>query len=150
MKYVSNSTRETAKIAKEFAEKIFNIKGNKSAIVVGLSGELGAGKTTLIKSFAKALGIKEKVSSPTFVILKKYKIKQKEKTGFLIHIDAYRINKVKEILDLGWKEMIKEPNNIILVEWAENIRKVFPRSYFWLNLVHINRGSRGIDIRGLR
>jgi len=146
MKYVSNSTKETAKIAKEFADKVFSIKGNKGAIVVGLSGELGAGKTTLTKSFAKALGIKEKVSSPTFVILKKYKTKNK----FLIHIDAYRINKAKEILDLGWKEITRDPKNIILVEWAENIRKVFPKSYFWLNLVHIDRSSRGVDIKHVR
>lgn len=166
MKYVSNSTKETAKIAKEFAKKIFNIKNSKGAVVVGLGGELGAGKTTFTKSFAKALGIKETVKSPTFNILKKYEIKNKkskadikplsllnvpkEDLKFLYHIDAYRINNAKEILEIGWKEIIKDSNNIILVEWAENIKKVFPKAHFWLKFAHVEEGSRGVDIKEVK
>lgn len=157
-KHISGSIKDTNKIAKELAKEILiSTKNNKKATVVGLSGDLGAGKTTFTKSFAKALGVKETIKSPTFNLMKKYEIRStKSETNpkskilnpkFLYHIDAYRIKKPKEMLMLEWKKMINDPRNIIVVEWAENIKKVFPGQHFGLNLSHLGESRRGIDIR---
>ncbi len=155
---VSGNIKQTEKIAKDFVEELFfsKLSLGQKAIVAGLSGELGSGKTTFAQSFAKALGIKERVISPTFVLMKKHEIRstksetnskfkiQKFKT--LIHIDAYRIKNPEEMFDLGWEEMIENPENIILVEWPENIKKIFPKNYFLLKFGHVDEKKRAIDI----
>src|SRR3989344_466635 len=98
---------ETKKIAENLAKEI---KPNKnSATVIGLYGELGSGKTTFMKFFASSLGITETIQSPTFVIMKFYKIPPNyllptTKYSSLIHIDAYRLEKEEELLKLGWQK----------------------------------------------
>ena len=147
---ISNSAKQTQKIAKDFAKKILGLRSEQEAILIGLSGELGSGKTTFVQGFARGLGIKERVISPTFVILKNFKItkikNQKSKIKNLVHIDIYRINNSKEITDLGWKDLIKDPKNIILVEWAEKIKKLFPKPHFWIKFSHRTVQKRSIDI----
>src|SRR3989338_5551126 len=88
------------------------------AIVVALIGELGAGKTTFVQKFANAYGTHETLTSPTFVILKKY--------GNLVHIDAYRLKNAKELEDLGVRELIADPKNIIFIEWADSVKELLP------------------------
>ena len=153
MKHTSNSTKETAEIAKKLASRISRKDG---PCVIGLSGELGAGKTTFAKNFAKALGVKETVKSPTYILMRKHEIRnpksetnskfKKNKFKTLYHLDVYRINNTKEILDLDWKDLIKDKNNIILVEWAENIKKAFPKTHFWLNFEHAEKNKRKIEV----
>jgi tRNA threonylcarbamoyladenosine biosynthesis protein TsaE len=98
---------ETQRLAMALAQKILKSKPKKAGFVLALEGELGAGKTTFLQGFAKGLGIKEKILSPTFVIMRRYGIRN-TKYGILnfYHIDCYRIQKPKEILDLGVKEII--------------------------------------------
>lgn len=141
MKKISDSRIQTQKIAKDFARRIVGHRksNNSNAVVIGLSGDLGSGKTTFVQCFAKAFGVKTKIISPTFVLMKRYKN--------IFHIDAYRIKNPKEILDLGWEDLIKNSENIILVEWPEKIKKIFPKPHFWLNFSHISPKNRGIDIR---
>lgn len=136
------SLNQTKKIAEDLAGKVLKLKKHDGAIVIGLSGELGSGKTTFCQSFAKALGVKEKIHSPTFVIFRRY--------GHLLHFDAYRLKNPREIIALGWKKIISDPNNIVLVEWAENVRKIFPKKYFWINLRHLGKNKRGIDIKFIK
>lgn len=97
------------------------------ATVITLSGELGAGKTTFAQGIARALGVEETVSSPTFVIEKIYQLsgQQFEK---LIHIDAYRLKNGHELDVLGWKEIIAEPKNLIVLEWPERVAEVMPEN----------------------
>lgn len=140
--------KKTAAIAGKLAKKILKLN-LKKAVVIGLSGELGAGKTTFTQFFAKALGVKEKIHSPTFVIMKKYPVAS-SKYSVLFHFDAYRIKNQKDIIALGWKKIISEPKNIILVEWAENIRKIFPKKHFWVNFSHIEKNRRAIDIKSVK
>src|SRR3990167_10114285 len=106
MEFMSYSLEETKKIAFDFAEQIYKGAPFANPIIIGLYGELGAGKTTFMKYIAEALGVKETIQSPTFVIVKSYKLKvesrKEQEADFklaplnfqtLIHIDAYRIEK---------------------------------------------------------
>ncbi|MDO8554944.1 MAG: tRNA (adenosine(37)-N6)-threonylcarbamoyltransferase complex ATPase subunit type 1 TsaE, partial [bacterium] len=149
MKKISRSVQQTHKIAKEVLDKVlpFSFISGK-AVVVALEGDLGSGKTHFVQGFAEHLGIKEKITSPTFVILKKFKIPRQGGTGIknLIHIDAYRIEKPEEILELRWDEFINDPDNIILVEWADKIRNILPKKYFLVKLKFISEKERSLDI----
>lgn len=112
--YVSHSLEETEQIAKEWLN---NYKGGS---VVGLSGHLGAGKTVFVKAVARGLGIEEEITSPTFVIMKIYET-QHPKWKRLVHIDAYRLEKREELEVLNWEQLVSDPNNLIMVEWPENV-----------------------------
>lgn len=141
---VSASSSETKKIAKALARKIREGKypsatpngGAKKAVVIGLVGELGSGKTTFAQGFAKGLDVKEKILSPTFVILKKF--------GNLYHIDCYRLKDPKELLALGWRKIVADPKNIVLIEWADRIKKILPKNTIWMGLEHAGPKKRKI------
>lgn len=91
------------------------------AHVVGLSGELGAGKTTFVQHVAKALGVEEQIISPTFVIAQRYQTAHPVFTS-LVHIDAYRLSDdAKDTI--GFVEYLGDPHNLVLVEWPENLPK---------------------------
>ncbi len=119
--FLSNSSKNTQKAGEILAREILKSSTADKAVVLALKGDLGGGKTTFLQGFAKGLGIKEKILSPTFVIVKKYKIQN------YYHIDCYRIQKPKEILELGFKEIVSDPRNIVAVEWAERINKILPK-----------------------
>jgi len=141
---ISKSLEETKKIA---IEKAKNIKlQSDRATVIALSGDLGSGKTTFVKFFAEFLGISDRdVVSPTFVIMKSYEIDSK-KAGFrkFIHIDAYRLEKSKEIEKLGWADLIKNPNNLILIEWPENIGEAISKDAIKASFKFIDENTREI------
>lgn len=114
-------------------------KIRNQAMVLALVGDLGGGKTTFLQGFAKGLGIKEKILSPTFIIVRRIKN--------FYHIDCYRIKKSKELLDLGFKEIIADPKNIIAIEWADRIRKIMPRGTVWIDFKFIDNKTREIVIQ---
>ena len=143
MKYTPSSLEETQKIAQDFIADL--LPKETEATIVGLYGNLGAGKTTFTQAVAKALGVEEKVASPTFVIEKIYELTHKEFTH-LIHIDAYRIDNSSELTLLGFKEIISNPQNLILVEWPEKIADIMPE-HIKISLKPLeNENSREIDI----
>ena len=117
-----------------------------TAVVVALHGDLGAGKTTFTQAVGKLLGINENMQSPTFVIMKVYEIDFKGFKNF-IHIDAYRIEKDSELLHLGWKEMISEPENLIFIEWPENVSALIPENSIKINFEHVDVNTRKIWLR---
>ena len=115
------------------------------ALIFGLEGDLGGGKTTFLQGFAKGLGIKQRITSPTFIIFRKFKIKDSRFKNFY-HIDCYRISKPKEILDLGFKEIISNSKNIVTIEWAERIQKILPRETIIIKFEFIDQKTRKITI----
>ncbi len=154
MKYISHSLEETQKIAYEFVATLS--PKSENAVVVGLSGDLGAGKTAFTKCVAKSLGIEDTVTSPTFVIEKIYPIRTNGRTRptsngaseftHLIHIDAYRLESGNELLNLGWNKIISDPNNLILIEWPEKVSDVMPE-HIKMNLKALEMvGSHEIEI----
>ena len=120
----------------------------KKAFVLGLEGDLGGGKTTFLQGFAKGLGIKEKILSPTFVLMKRFSIK-KNKSGFkdFYHLDCYRIENPKEILSLGFKKIISNSNNIVAIEWADRVKKILPKDILILKFEFINETTRKIWLK---
>ncbi len=131
-------------LLKELAE---DGKEREMATVLALNGDLGSGKTTFMQFFGEALGVKEKIQSPTFVIEKIYSI-DPARTDFpvpfdhLIHIDAYRLESDFEMINLGWKEIISNPRNIICIEWADKIKNLLPQDTVYLDFVHHTEGER--------
>jgi tRNA threonylcarbamoyladenosine biosynthesis protein TsaE len=117
-KISSKSVLETAKVATDWLRGLCSIS-NKN-LIIGLSGNLGTGKTAFVKEVAKYLGVDQSVTSPTFVIMKKYETKD-DKWKSLIHIDAYRLSGAKELEKIGFQDFSKEKNTMTLVEWPENV-----------------------------
>lgn len=113
---ISKSLQETEFFAGELLK---NIKTN----VIGLYGDLGSGKTALTKSIAKHLGITEEITSPTFVIAKFYKGKERQ----LVHIDAYRLEHFSELESLGFKEWCADPKKLVVIEWPEKVQEILPK-----------------------
>ena len=116
------------------------------ALGIGLYGDLGSGKTTFMQFFGEALGVKEKILSPTFVIEKIYKIAHPN-FDHLIHIDAYRLENADEMRNLGWANIIKNPRNLIAVEWADRIAELLPNNHICVNFSHHNEESRIITFK---
>lgn len=147
LKFLSRSSNETKKFARLLAEEIFSQPPRiSSALVLALTGNLGSGKTTFIQGFCKRTGIKKRITSPTFVIVKSYKLKVKSYKS-IYHIDCYRIQKPKDLLNLGFKKITADSQNIILVEWAEKIRKILPKNTIWIKFFHTkNLNQRIIKI----
>lgn len=141
MKYISRSTEETNKIAKEFLDSIYP---TGESCVVALQGDLGAGKTAFAQEVGKILGVEENMHSPTFVIEKIYAIDWKGFTK-LIHVDAYRLEKESELLHLGWQELVKEPENLVLIEWPENVSGIIPDSAKQVHFKFIDKNTREIS-----
>src|SRR3989344_5449080 len=108
--YLTYSEKETKDLAKKLAK---NFKGG----VIGLFGELGAGKTMFTQGFANGLGIKEKIISPTFVLIRQHKIPNSN--NLLFHVDLYRLEKLKDLKQLGLRDSWSNPKDMVLIEWAD-------------------------------
>ena len=96
------------------------------ATLVALSGELGAGKTAFSQAIARALGITEHVTSPTFVLMKLYPLSDANLFGQLVHIDAYRMKEGKELSALEFDALMEDPKNLVLLEWPEQVSDALP------------------------
>lgn len=111
-KFITTSAKQTQKLGELLAQEL------KGGQIICLSGDLGSGKTTFTQGLLKGLKIAGPYTSPTFVIMKKYK-------NNIFHFDAYRVG-AKDILNLGWEEIIANKNNVVIVEWADRIKKIIP------------------------
>jgi len=136
LKILSKSKEQTQKIALDLAKTL------RKGGTIAFEGNLGSGKTTFIQGLAKSLGIKEKVSSPTFVIFKKYKVPNHKKIKWFYHLDLYRIESLEEVIDLGFEELINNENSIIAIEWAEKIKKLLPKNFLKIKIKYISKSSR--------
>lgn len=107
--------------------------GQKGATVVALSGDLGAGKTTFVQRVAHEFGVEDQVNSPTFVIEKIYECSQGPFVR-LVHMDAYRLKGARDLEVLGWKELVADKDNLILIEWPENVPDALPKDTLRISL----------------
>jgi tRNA threonylcarbamoyladenosine biosynthesis protein TsaE len=149
---------EIEKVAESFLQEILktrleNLASKKlfvnfpaRATVVCLTGDLGAGKTTLMQSVGKILGIENKMPSPTFVLRRDYVLSGcKYEYKNLIHIDAYRLDKPEMINQVLTKEEIENPENLIVIEWGELLDKnLFTLTF---EIKHVNENEREIILK---
>lgn len=127
-KFLTHSPKESFNLGKKFARQL------KKGAVLGLIGELGSGKTQFVKGLANGLGVKNVINSPTFVILKNYRLPITDYgLRYFIHVDCYRLNDPWELLALGLAEYLKLGNNIIAIEWAKQVKNILPKDTIWLN-----------------
>lgn len=142
MKYSSKSPDDTREFAEGFVEEL---KRGERATVVALYGDLGSGKTAFSQFVGEALGVHDPIQSPTFLIEKIYELRR-QKWDHLVHIDAYRLDSEDELLDLGWEEIIKKPENLILVEWADRIEEILPEDAIHIHINHAGETEREIEV----
>lgn len=137
MEIITKSAEETKSLGKKLA---IDLSKNQRGIVIGLIGELGAGKTTFAQGFAEGLGIKNRIISPTFILMRKY--------GDFYHVDLYRLEKdvENEVRNLGLFDIWEKPENIILIEWAEKIENILPKGSIKIEFELLDEFERKIRI----
>jgi len=118
MKEKIKNEKELFKIAEKVKKLILN--GFRVFLLIG---DLGSGKTTFVKKMAKILGIKEKITSPTFILWQEYPFKLKRKKFTFHHLDLYRLKDFKELIKLGFKQKLEDKNSVFFIEWGEKIEK---------------------------
>jgi len=139
-------TTNSAKQTFEFAEKFS--KTLKGGEIIGLVGDLGAGKTIFTKGLASGLGIKKNITSPTFVLMRIYEVRsEKLEVRNFVHIDAYRIKSVKDLESIGAEEYFNRPDTIIIIEWADRIKKILPKKAKFIKIQHIEGNKRLINFK---
>jgi len=133
----SFSSEETKRFGREIAESLLGDEHHKTkaATVIALRGDLGAGKTTFTQGFFRGLGIRRSPTSPTFVLMRRYAMRR---AGFLnvYHVDAYRLSGAAATDALDMDAVLKDPRNIVLVEWPEKIEGILPRDAMRLDFAY--------------
>ena len=125
-------------------EKASNfILKNVNHDIILITGEVGTGKTTLIKEYCKLIGVEEIVNSPTYTLINEYQ----NKRGKIVHMDLYRVKDINEINELGLFEYLE--NNIVIIEWPEIILKMIDIKYSMINITFINEKERKLSINNI-
>jgi tRNA threonylcarbamoyladenosine biosynthesis protein TsaE len=119
----SRSPEETRRLAVSLSPLL------RPGDVLALGGDLGAGKTTFVQGLAAGLGIAERVTSPTFVLMKEYAGGRYP----LLHMDVYRLDRMQEVVDLGYDEFL-DPSHIVVVEWGDMVEPLLPKEHLGIQL----------------
>lgn len=122
---------QATETAKKLATKL------KGGEILALSGDLGSGKTTFTKALGLELGVKESITSPTFVLMQHYLTNKKVsgKPIWLYHLDLYRTKGFSEVVALGVTETWGKPQTITVIEWSDKITKHLPKNSIFLNFI---------------
>ena len=138
MEFIVNNPGELEAVAKAILERV------EEPVVITLTGDLGAGKTTLVQAFCKVLGVEEAVSSPSFSLVNEYRYLDAEGVARPVyHIDLYRLNDLEEALDIGLPEYI-DSGEWCFIEWPEIAESLLPEDAMALQLTLQPDGSRKI------
>ena len=133
---IIKSEQEMLEYGRVFAEKI------SAPAVIELIGDVGVGKTTFVRGFADGLGVKEKVTSPSFTISKTYALKD---GGSLVHYDFYRLNDAGLMME-DLAEKMDDEKNIVIIEWADSVKEMLPEEHVTLEFKYDESGNRIIDV----
>ncbi len=116
-----------SELAEELIQRRSKNGSNQAALVVTLQGDLGTGKTTFVQGFLRGLGLKKRAQSPTFIIMRRHALKR-SKFKNVFHVDAYRLKSARHLAALGFREILSDPQNIVLIEWPERAKGILPAS----------------------
>lgn len=139
-KIITKKEKETRECGLKLAKKL------KGGEILALTGDLGAGKTKFLQGLAKGLGVKSRVNSPTFNILKVYKTSGNQKIKTFCHVDAYRLNSGKDLTSLGVEEYFQDKRAVTAIEWAEKVKKILPPKTIKITIKHQREEERIIII----
>lgn len=144
MEIITKSAQETKDLGKKIGADLVN-KSKSESVILALTGDLGSGKTTFVQGLAKGLGTKQRIISPTFILMRKYDLGFKN----FHHIDLYRLeeNVEIEVRNLGIEEIWSNPENIIAIEWAEKIKDMLPKHATWIKFENLGEDERKIIIK---
>jgi len=120
-KIISKSEKETQDIGFKLAK---DLKGGE---IIALTGNLGSGKTIFTKGLARGLRVKKIITSPTFVLMKVYKIEGSKIENF-VHVDAYRLKTERNLKEIGLFDWLGKENSVVVIEWAEKVKKILPKT----------------------
>lgn len=137
--YKTSSAIQTKKLGEQFAKKYL-----KSGGIVALSGDLGSGKTTFVQGIAKGLGIKHKIISPSFIIIRQYKLPKSQ--NIFYHIDLYRVDRNVGKSQLGLDEIFSNESSVVVVEWADKLLGELPKNVTRVNLSYLGLNQRRINL----
>ncbi|MFA5870540.1 MAG: tRNA (adenosine(37)-N6)-threonylcarbamoyltransferase complex ATPase subunit type 1 TsaE [Candidatus Paceibacterota bacterium] len=144
--FISSSADETKKIGERFGVIIKSTPPLTRARVITLRGDLGTGKTTFTKGAAKGFDVKKRITSPTFVLIKRFPIQSKYYKNF-IHIDAYRLSSFHDLEQLEIHSFLNDPSFIIFIEWPERVSSKIVKSCGSVTLKHKTNETRLITIK---
>jgi len=146
-KISSNSPEETHQIAKAFLKMILSqVKSiPRQALVISLEGNLGSGKTEFLKGVAQATKMKTKIFSPTFVIMKRFPINHKF-IKFLWHLDCYRLKNINDLQELGFTDIVNNPQNIVFIEWGNKIKRFLPKNHWMIKFKIKGENERLLEL----
>ncbi|MCX6795008.1 MAG: tRNA (adenosine(37)-N6)-threonylcarbamoyltransferase complex ATPase subunit type 1 TsaE [Candidatus Falkowbacteria bacterium] len=142
-KTITKNETETFNLGQKLGEKC------RGGEVFALIGELGAGKTKLLQGLAQGLGVKAKVNSPTFNIMKVYPIKRADanrKLKIFCHIDAYRLKSAQDLISLGVEEFFNSPDTVTAIEWGEKVKEIWPKKATVIKIKMLGKNTRSMSI----
>lgn len=142
--FITHSLAETQALAYDWVASLDTSRDE--ALVVGLYGNLGAGKTSFTQAVAHELGVKDIVNSPTFVIEKLYETTHPHFVR-LIHIDAYRLADASELQTLNFEELVANKHNLIVIEWPENVQGILPQNHIKILCEFVDETSRKFEVQ---
>lgn len=123
-------------LASSLARKFIGEKKKRNdALVLALAGDLGTGKTAFAQGFLRAFGVRKKIASPTFVLMKRYPVRAGNFRA-AYHADCYRLKSARELSALGFKKILQDGSGVVLVEWAEKVKKIIPKDAVRLEFSH--------------
>jgi tRNA threonylcarbamoyladenosine biosynthesis protein TsaE len=137
-KIITDNPKATAKAAEELASKL------TGGEVIALVGNLGAGKTAFVQALGKALGVEERLTSPTFVYMHTHPLKKK-KIRMFVHADAYRVD-AEALRGIGIQEFMGAPGIVTAIEWADRVKSLLPPDAIYVRFKHLGGDRREIDI----
>ena len=155
---ITGSSENTQEYGMQFAKKILSslARSHLANVVICLYGDLGNGKTTFVQGLAEGLGIKKRIISPTFTIVRSYKLKTplfaqelrrgKQNSKVFYHIDLYRIETNDDLKLIGIEEILNDKNAIVTIEWAEKLGSLLPKKRWDVKLEYIDEEKRKITI----
>ena len=141
---ITKSFEETRTLGENFAK---TLKGGE---VLALYGNLGSGKTTFMQGLARGLGVTRNIISPTFIIMRTYEvgaIHNESRITNLYHVDLYRIENEKDVEGLGLLELLKDPQNIVAIEWPEKIAKILPEDTKAIHFEYVEEDRRKVAFK---
>ncbi|OGG08320.1 tRNA (adenosine(37)-N6)-threonylcarbamoyltransferase complex ATPase subunit type 1 TsaE [Candidatus Gottesmanbacteria bacterium RBG_16_43_7] len=122
--FITKSAVKTEELGTNLARRI--LTENKLPQVVCLEGELGSGKTTFVRGFARGLGVSQRIISPTYIVIRYYTIP--DSANIFYHIDLYRLDRQDETIANTLGEITSDPSSISCIEWADRITELLPQS----------------------